>query len=96
VRAHARHFTAGVENIMREAELEEMEKRWREENERIMKQFPVDPLGLAATPADQPAVMTPLPPPAEEALAELPPPVAQANEPQLPLGEPDHTGRPLP
>jgi len=39
-RGMARHFTAGIENIMREAELEEMEKKWREENVRIMAQFP--------------------------------------------------------
>ncbi|HVM21945.1 MAG TPA: Sec-independent protein translocase protein TatB [Sphingomicrobium sp.] len=37
IRGMARHFTAGVENMMREAELEEMEKAWREENERIMR-----------------------------------------------------------
>ena len=40
VRGYARHFTSGIENVIREAELEEMEKRWREENERIMRQFP--------------------------------------------------------
>lgn len=39
-RGMARHFTAGIENIIREAELEEMEKKWREENARIMAQFP--------------------------------------------------------
>lgn len=42
VRGMARHFTAGIENMVREAELEEMEKRWREENERIMQQHPPD------------------------------------------------------
>jgi sec-independent protein translocase protein TatB len=42
VRGMARHFTAGIENMVREAELEEMEKRWREENERIMKLHPAD------------------------------------------------------
>ena len=31
----ARHFTSGIENMVREAELEEMEKKWREENEHI-------------------------------------------------------------
>lgn len=94
VRAHARHFTAGIENIMREAELEEMEKRWREENERIMQQFPIDPMGLSATPMDAPGpVMTPLPPPSEPTPGLPAPP---ADEPQLPLGEPDHSGRPLP
>src|SRR5689334_11628901 len=40
VRGMARHFTSGIENMMREAELEEMEKKWREENERIMKLHP--------------------------------------------------------
>jgi sec-independent protein translocase protein TatB len=40
MRAHARHFTSGIESMMREAELEEMEKRWREENERIMALHP--------------------------------------------------------
>ena len=41
IRGHARHFTSGIENMMREAELEEMEKRWREENDRIMREHPV-------------------------------------------------------
>jgi sec-independent protein translocase protein TatB len=40
VRGMARHFTAGIENMVREAELEEMEKRWREENERIIREHP--------------------------------------------------------
>ena len=42
VRGMARHFTAGIESMVREAELEEMEKRWREENERIMRSHPPD------------------------------------------------------
>jgi sec-independent protein translocase protein TatB len=40
MRGMARHFTSGIENMMREAELEEMEKKWREENERIMQLHP--------------------------------------------------------
>ena len=40
VRGMARHFTSGIENMVREAELEEMEKKWREENERIMQLHP--------------------------------------------------------
>jgi sec-independent protein translocase protein TatB len=39
-RGMARHFTAGIESMVREAELEEMEKRWREENARIMQRHP--------------------------------------------------------
>ena len=37
IRGMARHFTSGIEAMVREAELEEMEKKWREENERIMR-----------------------------------------------------------
>lgn len=40
IRGMARHFTSGVEAMVREAELEEMEKQWRAENERIMREFP--------------------------------------------------------
>jgi sec-independent protein translocase protein TatB len=40
VRGMARHFTAGLENMVREAELEELERRWKEENERIMRAHP--------------------------------------------------------
>ena len=42
VRGMARHFTAGIEDMVRQAELEEMEKRWREENERIMQLHPAN------------------------------------------------------
>ena len=40
VRGMARHFHTGIEAMIREAELEEMEKKWREENERIMREYP--------------------------------------------------------
>ena len=42
IRGMARHFTSGLENMVREAELEEMEAKWREENERIMRLYPPD------------------------------------------------------
>ena len=38
----ARHFRSGMDAMMREAELEEMEKKWREENERIMRLHPAN------------------------------------------------------
>ena len=57
VRGYARHFTAGVENVIREAELEEMDRKWREENERILAAYPAD--GHYPDP-----VMTALPSPA--------------------------------
>ena len=40
VRSMARHFQSGIDSMIREAELEEMEKKWREENERIMREYP--------------------------------------------------------
>lgn len=42
MRAYMRHFNAGIDNIVREAELEEMEKQWKAQNEAIMAQFPAD------------------------------------------------------
>jgi sec-independent protein translocase protein TatB len=39
-RAVGRQFRQGFDNMVREAELEEMEKRWAAENERIMREHP--------------------------------------------------------
>src|ERR1044072_2651826 len=39
IRGMSRHFTSGIESMIREAELEEMEKKWREENESIMREY---------------------------------------------------------
>ena len=48
IRGMARHFNAGLEAMMREAELEEMEKKWREENARIMREYPALESEIAA------------------------------------------------
>src|SRR4051794_32399991 len=58
MRGMARHFTSGIENMMREAELEEMEKKWREENERIMRLHPANAPESGA-PDDMPPVANP-------------------------------------
>lgn len=34
------HFRSGIDAMVREAELEEMERKWREQNEAIMKSAP--------------------------------------------------------
>ena len=39
-RGMARHFRSGLDTMMREAELEELEKQWREQNDAIMREFP--------------------------------------------------------
>ena len=65
-RGMARHFRSGLDTMMREAELEEMEKKWREDNERIMREHPLtqpfgDPLALGAPPAEPGSELGPAP-----------------------------------
>ena len=83
IRGMARHFHSGIETMIREAELEEMEKKWREENDRIMREYPalLDaqraeaeepqlPLGAPEPPPQPPQPMPPTPGPRVE---DLPP-----------------------
>lgn len=42
-RGMARHFRSGVDNMMRESELADMEKKWKADNERIMREHPLLP-----------------------------------------------------
>ena len=84
VRGMARHFTAGIENMVREAELEEMEKRWREENERIMALHPANKDDHKPGQADE------MPPIADVPEPRLPFSEAQPED-ELPLDK-----RPLP
>lgn len=42
-RGVARHFRAGFDTMVREAELEELEKKWAAENERIRREYPFEP-----------------------------------------------------
>lgn len=87
IRRISGHFRSGVESMIREAELEDMEKKWREQNEAVMREHPpvVDPVG------DNPGLpMLPAPPvlaqpPSDEPLG---PEIADtAAEPELPLGK---------
>ena len=67
IRGMARHFQTGIDAMIREAELEEMEKTWREENERIMREYPAlmdAQKAEAEQPDEQPAL--PLEPPQDK------------------------------
>lgn len=75
-RGMARHFRAGLDTMMREAELEELEKQWREQNDAIMREFPrIDdvnapsPAASAATAGSGPATEAEV----DEAAAATPP-----------------------
>jgi sec-independent protein translocase protein TatB len=90
IRKVSGHFRSGIDTMIREAELAEMEQKWREQNAAIMAAHPgpePDPLGvpqgdesLAGAPAEE---MLPLAASKAEVLARD----AGANdtEPSLPL-----------
>lgn len=88
VRRVSGHFRAGLESMVREAEMEEMEKKWKEQNEKIMRDHPAD-----APPEAEPTGAFPSPAAATaEARAEAPatehePAPSQPAEPQLPPGK---------
>lgn len=78
-RGTMRQFRAGFDAMVREAELAEMEKKWAEENKRIMAEH-------SPSEAEQPA----LPAPASDTVAPDPEPVMTEkpvihDEPELPL-----------
>jgi sec-independent protein translocase protein TatB len=81
-RGMARHFRSGLDTMMREAELDDMEKKWRAHNEEIMRAYPnID----ASVPA--------APPSADTAPADVP----TAYGPQmLPIDSPVVAAEPLP
>ncbi len=91
MRRVSNHFRAGIETMIREAEMEEMEKKWAAQNEKILREHPaeaadeMEPTGAYPPhPAEAPVGAAA---PAEgTAEAAAPPPPAD-DEPQLPLGE---------
>ncbi len=68
-RGVARHFRSGIDTMIRESELDEMEKSWRAENERILREHPFAS-SYTADPLTDPSLMPP--PAAPDAVAEPP------------------------
>jgi sec-independent protein translocase protein TatB len=97
-RGMARHFRSGLDEMIRQAELEEIEKKWREENERIMREHPLhdaiehptEPAALAAPQPDPSADMIVEPAPAEAAAEAAPLTAENGTElpPPIPEGNP--------
>ena len=74
VRRVSGHFRSGIETMLREAEMADMEKHWREQNEAIMAAHPVTAEGDAALVGTNPGtLMEPLPAPPEPGPAIKPP-----------------------
>ena len=74
VRRVSNHFRTGVETMIREAELEEMEQKWREQNARIMAETPAAEAEVAPVMEGPLAIPAPEPVSAEATTAPSPPP----------------------
>ncbi|MEL6237901.1 MAG: Sec-independent protein translocase protein TatB [Pseudomonadota bacterium] len=55
VRKVSSHFRTGIDAMVREAELEDMEKKWKARNEEIMREHSPMPSAPPAPPASTPA-----------------------------------------
>lgn len=98
MRRMSAHFRSGIDAMVREAELEDMEKKWKAQNEEIMRR------SAALTEAEAGAPVMTGPPPVDVAPVEAPkvieapaadtPPIEAPAEPlaQLPLPEPAPKG----
>ena len=82
-RAMARHFRGAVDEMIRESELQEMEQKWKAENERIMREH-ADLVGSIAAPYSPPSAGTTEPPALP---APIPPSPSVAPEPAAPADE---------
>ena len=84
VRKVSGHFRSGLDAMVREAELAELEQKWKEQNEKIMREHPTD-----APPETEPTgayPATPAPPSTAESRAIT---VDNPDEySQMPAGEP--------
>ena len=75
VRRVSGHFRSGIETMIREAELEEMERKWREQNEAIMKAHPALPPDVPPAASAEAGAAKPAPQTKDEAAdPQLPPP----------------------
>ena len=85
VRRVSGHFRAGVENMIREAEIEDMEKKWREQNEAIMREHPIASAEMALDGAH--AGAEPVPPVNDAPVME--PLVKKPRKPRVPKPKAD-------
>ena len=83
------HFRSGIDTMVREAELEDMEKKWKEQNARIMREHPQGgPKEMEPTGAYPPPTTAPAPASAESAKpvnpAPAPAPTPETDAPAKP------------
>jgi sec-independent protein translocase protein TatB len=88
-RGVARHFRSGIDEMIRQSELEDMEKKWAAENQRIMSEHPAQTLPSYADehemlPLGGPPTMIDTNGPEKEPATNVSPPAAPAAEPGPP------------
>lgn len=88
-RGMARHFRSGLDAMIREAEMEEMDKQWQETNARIMRDHPAasdSEWGQPATDAPPAPAADATPPRVEaaQAAADVSKPIAPPRRPSRP------------
>ena len=100
MRRMSNHFRAGIDEMIRQSEIEEMEDKWKQRNEQIMAKYPTGNEAAGGAPEDLvPPQMEPIDPPplpeeadaaAEAAIKRAAPKKApeHSDEPPLPLGDP--------
>ncbi len=81
MRRMSAHFRSGIDAMVREAELEEMEKKWKAQNEEIMRRSAALTEAEAVTAADTPVMTGPPVEPAPAAPAPVEAPVPPPAEP---------------
>jgi sec-independent protein translocase protein TatB len=84
IRRVSGHFRSGIETMIRDAELEDMEKKWREQNAAIMTAHPPSVSAEAALIGQDPGTGTAL---HSDSHTGPTPVEADPNAPQLPLGK---------
>ena len=96
VRKVSSHFRTGIDAMVREAELEDMEKKWKERNEEIMRATSLSDESNADAPsasAEAAATTMSGPPPTEKPVPAEPkkassPKATTTDQPDLPLAPP--------
>ena len=88
MRRVSNHFRTGLDAMIREAEMEEMERKWKEQNEAVMKAHP--PIHMEPINAETMAPAGVAEPAPASAESRLPSPETTPSEtptePELPLG----------
>jgi sec-independent protein translocase protein TatB len=89
-RGMARHFRTGIDAMVREAELEDLEKKWADQNRRIMEEHPPESTSTQASlsAGEGQAAASDNPPPFVAQSAPVPQPDLVASPPPASDGPP--------